>query len=182
MLITCLIILALLFFTAAFITLVTTQRHPEKAGIITRHKVVGGILMIIMFLWLVLAGADMLCLDVSSSLVVGLFCLSPILALVLTNYLDFIVTRALSGLLILLATTIIDQAFFQNIPYRFLPVIVCHIAAICALYLLWVPYRLRDFWQKTATSPMLRRLTSAFMILCGISLIASVFLMTFPIA
>lgn len=176
MLITCLIILSILFFAAAFLTLVTTKQHPEKAGIITRHKIVGGILMILMFFGLILAGSDMLCLDVSSPLVVGLFFLSPILALVLTNYLDFIVTRALSGILILLATTIIDQAFFQDIPYRVLPVIVCHIAAISALYLLWVPYRLRDFWQKTATSPMLCRLTGAIMILCGLSLVATIFL------
>lgn len=149
-------IMAFLCFTFSIIAGFLVPKNLTLASKITRHPLGGGFLMMIALIWLVFAGADMLCLDRQSSIFSMSLVLAPFIGLLFTYFLDFLVTRALSTLCILLATTIIDLAFSQKIPYRGFCSIMCYLVVFCAFYWLIWPYALRNLWEKCASVRWIR--------------------------
>jgi hypothetical protein len=83
-------------------------------------------------------------------------------------FLDYLFTRAVAGLTILVATWIMEAAFIAQVPARWLLAVVGYVLATIALYLLASPYRFRDWLDACARLPKWRHLSAGLLALAAI--------------
>ncbi|MFA5057749.1 MAG: hypothetical protein WC485_06515 [Opitutaceae bacterium] len=84
---------------------------------------------------------------------------------------DFLAVRGLGILTLLTASTLLDAAFMQyDQPQRLFLVTFVFVAILAALYLVAVPYRLRDFFQWLFATPGRARVLGAGLLAYGLLL------------
>ena len=77
--------------------------------------------------------------------------------LLATLYLEFLFTRAVAGLLLLLINSALHGAFVVRAPVEPVFACICYLVGITAMFLIAVPYRFRDAIEKARDIPAWRR-------------------------
>lgn len=85
----------------------------------------------------------------------------PVVALLAYIHLDFLFARALGGLLLLLLTDMLHQAFAIHLPARLLFAAAAYLVCLWAMALVAAPWYFRDLLQQTAESRPWRHGTTA---------------------
>lgn len=162
-----------LLLAAGFVWLVL-PRAPGLWRRIPRERVVGGALGLVCLIW-------------SAKLVSPLFegglsrvrSLLPALVILLTVaavlLLDYLLTRALGGFILLVVSFLLHEAFTAHVPYRALFAVVCYALGVVGLFMIGSPYRFRDFLEKSAQPGRYRCVAAASLALGGaVSLLISI--------
>ena len=157
--------LALLVGGAALV--VASARAPELWKRLPRERVVGGALGLMALLWSAWL--------VEPLLEGGLASLRPWLvpvALVVgiagAFLLDYVLTRALGGLLLLVVNAIMHLAFVAQAPWRGTVSVVCYALGLAGLFMIGAPYRFRDVLEACCRSPRARWALGAALGLAGV--------------
>ena len=74
--------------------------------------------------------------------------------------LDYLFSRALGGVLLLLVSWLLHEAFVVNIPFRPLFSTICYLFGIASFFLIAAPYRLRDLLEKITHEERWRTVSS----------------------
>jgi hypothetical protein len=82
--------------------------------------------------------------------------------------LDYLFTRALGGLLLLLVNEALHQAFVAHAPVRPLFAVVCYVLGIAGMVMIASPFRFRDLLQQVERSPAWRRGLAAGCLAAGL--------------
>lgn len=146
----------------AFLFGAVSTRWPAVCRRLPRERVVGAILGLLclawaaMHVWLMLEGG----LTRYRPL---LFVLVPTVGVLAFFHLDFLLTRALGGFLLLCVNALLHAGFVADIPARPIFSVACHAMALVGFALLTMPWRFRDMLDRCAVSRMWRRsLTGGF--------------------
>lgn len=97
--------------------------------------------------------------------------LVPIAAVLAWFFLDYLFARAVGGFFILAANELLHQAFAANICVRPLYSAVCLVIGICGLFVLGVPWYMRDAIILAGNNKKLGIVIGSILILCGFVLI-----------
>ena len=81
--------------------------------------------------------------------------------------LDYLFTRALGGLVLLLVNWLLHEAFVLNIPFRPLFAIICYLLGFASFFLIATPYRFRDWLEKISINRQWRTASSVVMGIIG---------------
>lgn len=92
-------------------------------------------------------------------------------------YLDYLMTRALGGVVLLCVNAAIGQAFVADLPGRGAYAILCYILGIAAMVMIGLPWRFRQLLETSARSAAWRHavgglLALAALVLVGFSVLA----------
>ena len=95
-----------------------------------------------------------------------------ILITVLSYFLlDYLFTRALGGILLLLVSWLLHEAFALGIVFRPLFAIICYLLGCASFVLIAAPYRFRDWLEKISIDRRWRTASSVIMGLIGCALV-----------
>lgn len=83
--------------------------------------------------------------------------LVPVTAILAYFFLDYLFARATGGFFILAANELIRQAFIYNIAWRPLYSIICLVLGVCGLFMLGLPWRMRDAIELAAKNSKIGR-------------------------
>lgn len=131
-------------------------RRPMLASRIPRNRLAGSILMFSAVAWLAFAAIEMIGLNPESQLRLFILLLVPALTVLFATTLDFLVARALGGLLLLACASLIDLAFREATPARLLFSAVCYVVSGAGFVLVITPWLSRDLLEKCAAKPVWR--------------------------
>jgi len=81
----------------------------------------------------------------------------PVVAVLSYFHLDYLLTRALGGLLLLILNHLLHAAFVAQIPMRPLFSSICYATSLAGFFMVGAPWRLRDLLERAAGSRELRR-------------------------
>ena len=81
----------------------------------------------------------------------------PVVAILSYFYLDFILTRAIGGVTVLLTSHLLHRAFVERVPVRPLFSVVCFAVALVGLVLIGSPWRFRDALERACRHASWRR-------------------------
>lgn len=89
--------------------------------------------------------------------------LIPIATALAYFFLDFIFTRALGGILVVLTLEILSSGYIINLPYRGLFSAHALIYGIIGLVLIGLPWKFRNFVQKACEQDLFRRVSGGLL-------------------
>ena len=90
-----------------------------------------------------------------------IWALVPILTILSFFYLDFLLTRALAGVLMLLVPQLLHGAFVAHLPLRPAFSAICYLTAILGAVMMAAPWRFRDLLERAAVNPVWRTTAAA---------------------
>ncbi|MDD5727299.1 MAG: hypothetical protein PHV59_01930 [Victivallales bacterium] len=126
-----------------------------------RNKYLGTVLAFFCLLWCIPQAAPI----VWEWLLPWLYPLAIVLTILGYFYLDYLFSRALGGLLILLTYYFVHEAFTFHSPALVLFAPLCWVLGIAGLFFSGKPHLLRDLIRKLSRSGRSRRLTAAYLAL-----------------
>lgn len=154
------VLLAAILGSVAYATLRTLPGRPALASEMTRENRVGIVLAFVCLAW----GAHYGCLMLEGGmaafkplLILGV----PVLTVLSYRYLDYIVTRAICALVILTINVVLQEAFAMRLPGRAVFAVMCYGLGILTMYLVALPWHLREWLEKTSGSTTFRARVSA---------------------
>jgi hypothetical protein len=156
------------FLLVAWVSGVVVPRRAKLASLIPRDRIVGSTLMFAAVAWLAFAAIEMIGLDAESKLRLVILLLVPLLTVLFASTLDFLVSRALGGLLLLTCARLVDLAFYTELPVRPLFSAVCYLVLVCGFVLVIAPWKLRDLLEQCAVKPAWRWGTAVPALLAGV--------------
>lgn len=159
------------FLLVAMAAWMMMPRWPLLASRIPRDRTAGSVLMFAAVGWLAFAAIEMIGLDSESTLRLIILLLVPALTILFASTLDFLVARALGGLLLLACARLIDLAVWTNLPMRPLFAAVCYVVSLSGFVLVIAPWLLRDLLANCATRPGWRWGTALVALLAGVCLV-----------
>jgi hypothetical protein len=143
------LLFALVLFLAAAVLGYASARWPALARKLPRHQVLGGIVGLVCLVW-----SGML---VQPMLEGGLLGYRPlvkyvvaVVAVLCYFHLEYLFTRALGGLILLLVNQMLTSAFAVGLPARPLFAIPAYAFGIAGLLLIASPWMCRDLLEKSA--------------------------------
>ena len=157
------IILALSVALPGALALFIAPKHREFCRNIPRNRTVGVILALGALLWAA-HEAEVMLEGGLARFIPLLNILAPIIAFLSYFFLAYLATRAFCGLLLLLITRTLHEAFVIHLPARPVFSALCYIVALMAMVLIAQPWMLREFFEKSAKSKRFRALTAS---VCG---------------
>ncbi len=139
-------------------------RHPNLWRHIPREQYIGSILGLICLIWSAYHGSAMLEGNLAR---LRVFLPLVVVVVVVVSFflLDYLFSRALGGMLLLVMNFLLHEAFVQHVPLRPVFAAVCYVFCIAGILLIAVPYRFRDYLEKSTKFPKWRIASSlAFMV------------------
>lgn len=143
------------------------RQWPDAARKLPRERIVGGVLGLLCLLWAAWLAGPML--------EGGLAGLRPLLlpaAVVLgvagALLLDYVLTRALGGALVLVCTWMMHEAFVAHTPARQVLTVLYYLLGVAGLFMIGTPYRFRDFLEWSGQSARGRLGVAAGLALTGL--------------
>jgi hypothetical protein len=153
------IILAVAVMLPGTLALLVAPKHPEFCRRIPRNRNVGVILALGALLWAA-HEAEVMLEGGLARFIPLLNILAPIIAFLAYFFLTYLATRAFCGLLLLLITRLLHEAFVIHLPARPVFSALCYIIALAAMVLIAQPWMLRDIFEKSAKSKRFRTITA----------------------
>ncbi|MFW5893694.1 MAG: hypothetical protein ACOCUY_00975 [Verrucomicrobiota bacterium] len=93
------------------------------------------------------------------------------LAVLCFFYLDYLMTRALGGVVLLSVNAAISQAFVADLPARGAYAILCYLLGIAAMVMIGLPWRFRQLLETSATNAGWRHTAGGLLALCAVVLL-----------
>jgi hypothetical protein len=150
------LILGLVFAGLALVFQVLIHRDPELWKRLPRERVLGGVLALVCLAWA--SGYVLELLEGSLARFAGLVRLGvPVLAVLSFFAVEFLFTRALGTLFMLMAVHLLDKGFEAALPGRQLYSALCLLVGIVGMVLVGQPWRFRDLLESAASRVTLRR-------------------------
>lgn len=140
-------ILAALGYILAF----ASHRQPDLWRTLPRERILGEIITIVCLVWCTVHVLPMLEGDMARFRI-WVRLLAPVLAVLSFFFLDYLFTRALGGLFLLMVNELLHGAFTVHLPARPVFAVVSYILAILAMFLIGTPWRFRDLIEKCRDS------------------------------
>ncbi|NOY81955.1 MAG: hypothetical protein GXP31_13240 [Kiritimatiellaeota bacterium] len=135
----------------AYVFGIATVRQPDLWRKLPRERVVGEVIAVICLVWCTVHILPLL----EGNMVrfrAWVRILAPILAVLSFFFLDYLFTRALGGLILLLINDLLHGAFTVHLPARPVFALVSYTFGIAALFLIGTPWRFRDLLEKCKLS------------------------------
>lgn len=82
--------------------------------------------------------------------------------------LDYLFTRALGGLILLIVNYLLHLALISHLPARPLFAVFCYLFGIAGLFMIGTPYRFRDLLDKATHERQWRRRVSGVLMTAGV--------------
>lgn len=86
-------------------------------------------------------------------------------------YLDYLMTRALGGVVLLCVNAAVGQAFVADLPGRGTYAILCYLLGIAAMILISLPWRFRQLLETAEANTTWRHGASGLLVLCAVALV-----------
>lgn len=86
-------------------------------------------------------------------------------------YLDYLMTRALGGVVLLCVNAAVGQAFVADLPARGVYAILCYLLGIAAMVMIGLPWRFRQLLETSATNVVWRHVAGVLLALCAVVLV-----------
>ena len=142
---------------------------PQKKQlwrIIPRERYVGIVLGVICLIW---SASHAHALLEGASAKFRVFLGPGVILVTLLCYflLDYLFTRALGGILLLLVNWLLHEAFIENIQFRPVFSIICYLLGIASFFLIAAPYRFRDWLEKISHDNRWRTVSTGVMAFIG---------------
>ena len=141
-------VFAVLILTIAAIFLLCSNEKYSFLKTIHREKKVGSLISALALIWAGVQGYELLGQDfpgITSAIPI----LVPILIVGVIFLMDYIFTRAVGGLLILLICDLFYQGQLTDMPARFLFSLIGYTLAVAGMYMIGQPWRFRDLLFKS---------------------------------
>jgi len=155
------LILASILGVLAYVVGVASTRQPDLWKKLPRERYLGEVMVIVCLVWSMVHVIPML----EGSLVrlrIWIRILMPVIAVLAFFFLDYLFTRALGGLLLLLVTEVLHGAFAVHLPMRPVFSAGAYVLGILAMFLIGTPWRFRDMLEKAVNHRLWRvRATAA---------------------
>ena len=133
-----------------------TRWQPGLWRVLPRERLAGEIMALVALVW----SAHHVCLMLEGNLVRWhplVKALVPLTAVLAWFFLDYLFTRAVGGLLLLLTAEVLHAGFSVQAPCRPLFSVVCYLFGVAGMFLIGSPWLFRDLLEKAAGSPAWRR-------------------------
>ena len=134
-------------------------RKPDLASKVPRDRLLGGVLGLVCLAWsghhilLMMEGGMARYHNLALVLLAGL-------GLLCFFFLDYLLVRALGGVLVLSVNAALHGAFVVELPYRGGFAVLCYALALGAMVMIAVPWRVRHLLERAAESATWRRTLS----------------------
>ncbi len=135
----------------AYICGFATVRQPDLWRKLPRERVIGEVIAVISLVWCTVHILPLLEGDMARFRA-WVRILAPILAVLSFFFLDYLFTRALGGLVLLLVNDLLHGAFTVHLPARPVFALVSYAFGIAAMFLIGTPWRFRDLLEKCSQS------------------------------
>lgn len=163
------ILFGLFLVAAAVFTMRILPSHQDLWRSLPRERKVGILLALIAMAWsafevnLMLEGS----LAKLRPLLVPIVIVTTLLSYFL---LDYLFTRALGGLLLLISSLLLHQAFSVFAPSRWMYALVCYVVAVAGMFMIGSPYRFRDWLEKVTVNRQWRLASATALAVGGVIL------------
>jgi len=137
------LLLAFCLAGAAFLFGYASRRWPGLHSALPRHRLAGTLLGALCLIWAAVHANAMLEGDLARFRII-VKALVPVVVVLAYFHLDYLLARALGGLLLLLVNHVLQAGFAAQVPWRPVFSTVCYIVGIAGMFLVAVPWRLRD--------------------------------------
>ncbi len=155
----CSLTAGILFFLAGVFA-VGTRRNPNLWKTLPRERMGATVLALVALAFAAWQSDIMLEGDLLK-LHPYIWALVPILTVLSFLYLDFLLTRAVAGVLMLLMPQLLHGAFVAHLPQRPAFSAICYLTAILGAVMMAAPWRFRDLLELAAAKPVWRKTTAA---------------------
>ena len=132
------------------------MREPDLFRRLPRARILGAVVAVVCLVW----SAYHVCLMLEGGLVkfrVIVKLLVPVIAILAYTHLDYLFTRALGGLVVLVVNHLLHAAFVVHLPGRPVFALVCYLLGLLGLLLVAAPWHFRDALERAAESGRYRR-------------------------
>lgn len=136
---------------------------PALAARLPRNRLGGALLGLICLLWSAYHGSLMLEGGLAPWRKL-IWALVPVAAFLCYHFLDYLLARALGGMLVLCVAALLHGGFVEAVPWRPLYSLACYVAGVFGMVLIAAPWRFRDLllalsrpgpWRRPAGSLIL---------------------------
>ena len=150
------LLFALLLAILAYVFGFTVVRKPDLWRLLPRERYVGEVVGVVCLVWSAAHVIPMLEGDLARYRAV-VKVVVPVAAVLGFFYLDYLFTRALGGLFMLMASQLLHGAFVVHLPARPAYSVVCYAYGVVGMFLVGSPWRFRDLLKRATDSPRWRR-------------------------
>jgi hypothetical protein len=148
---------------------------PGLAARLPRAQFAGTVLGVVCLLWSAYHG----CLMLEGGLATYrklLWALVPVAAVLCYHFLDYLLARALGGLLVLVAAALLHGGFAEGVAWRHLHSAACYLTGLWGMALIAVPWRFRDLLLGLSRAVPWRRPAGCVVLAVGLVLAVLPFL------
>ncbi|MFA4945579.1 MAG: hypothetical protein WC789_12870 [Lentisphaeria bacterium] len=144
------------------------RRWPDLWRQFPRERLVGGLLGALGLAWSAHEATYLLEGGLLRFTVI-LWILVPVVAILAFFFLEFLLARAICGLLLLLIPLLLHEAFVRHLPWRPAFSTLLYAVGLAAIYVLAVPWRYRDWLERCKESAPARAVSG---LLAGLAALA----------
>jgi hypothetical protein len=159
---------ALLWLTLCAVFGIAVKRWPELWQRLLRDRSIGIVFAIAALVWAAWYGIPMLEGGLAKYRI-GIKILVPVTAVLAYFHLNFLLTRAVGGLMLLASTFLMNTAFAAGIPFRPVHSIACYLMAVAGAVMLATPWHFRDALQSAVECNRYRTAACIITFLLGIT-------------
>ena len=152
----------------AWLFLFGTVRWPDLHRGLPRERVLGGIVATLCLIWAAYQVLPMLEGGLARYRIVVKLTV-PVVAVLSYFHLDYLLTRAVGGLLLLVLNHLLHAAFVAQIPMRPLFSAICYVISLAGFFMVGAPWRFRDVLERAGESVQWRRGVCAAFGVCGVA-------------
>jgi len=164
------ILLSLILLGGAALFGVGLQRNPEIWRSLPREKTIGIALGIIALGWTVHIVTPLL-EGKLANLQPFLYPLAVAIAIGSYMELEYLFTRSMAGILLLMTPAAMHEAFVDHAPGRIVTSAICYLVGFIAIWFMASPYRFRDWLKAASERPQIRATSAAFLGIMGIGVL-----------
>jgi len=128
-----------------------SHRQPDLWRKLPRERILGEIITVVCLVWCTVHVLPMLEGDMARFRV-WVRLLAPVLAVLSFFFLDFLFTRALGGLFLLMVNDLLHGAFTVHLPVRPIFAVVSYALGVLAMFMIGAPWRFRDLLETCGNS------------------------------
>jgi hypothetical protein len=150
----------------AWLFLCGTVRWPDLHRRLPRERIIGGLIAAACLVWAAHQALPMLEGGLVRYRIVVKIAV-PVVAVLSFLHLDYLLTRATGGLLLLVLNHLLHAAFVAEIPMRPLFSLICYLVSLAGFFMVGAPWRFRDALERAGESARWRRGACAAFGVCG---------------